>query len=139
MLRTLCAMHITRHRLAPFIRAPYAYLCIALARLPAFPRYTSACSCATLAPARLFLSLCYFLSLDGISGLWQFLNKTRTSGAVSLFAKIMKDKKYLSFLAVEKFLLTTPNGFDTIGLFSGDRASERVSYAPKASLLCVCT
>lgn len=41
----------------------------------------------------------------------------------------MKDTKYLSFLAVENFLLTFPESPDMLVVFSGKRASERISRA----------
>ena len=48
--------------------------------------------------ARLFLSLCYFLSLGGILPLWQSLNKTGTSGAV--LAGFKKYERYeVSFIS----------------------------------------
>lgn len=37
----------------------------------------------------------------------------------------MKDTKYLSFLAAEKFLLTAPRRFGTMDLFSGEKGLRK--------------
>lgn len=136
----MCATSVCAPWACVIGRSPYACLrALRACPLARVPCYASAHSCAMLAPARLFLSLCYFLSLDFENALWQSLNKTGTFRRQKPFAKIMKDTKYLSFLVAEKFLLTTPKGFDTIGLFSGDRASERIFRAPKMNVTsCVC-